>query len=53
METLFLISGLIFAAIMIYLLPKYAKFIHTQPKLHQDQMRKQEEEKNKDKTEEK
>ena len=48
METILIISGIIFAAIMIYLLPKYASFIHNQPKLRQEQMRKLEEEKNKD-----
>lgn len=47
-----MISGIIFAAIMIYLLPKYAKFIHQQPKLRQEQIRKLEEEKNNNKTEE-
>ena len=52
METLFLISGIIFAAIMIYLLPKYAKFINQQPKLRLEQIRKLEEEKNKNKPEE-
>lgn len=36
----------IFAVGMMILLPKYAKFIHAQPKLHIEKMRRQEEEDN-------
>lgn len=53
METVLTILAVIFAGGMLYMLPKYAKFIHQQPKLHQEQMRKrQEEEANKNKSEE-
>jgi choline-glycine betaine transporter len=51
-ETILIIAGLTFAAVMIYLLPKYAKFIHQQPKLRLDQIRKQEEEKDKNESKE-
>ena len=46
METALLLLAIIFAVIMIILLPKYAKFIHTQPKLAQEKKRQLEEEQN-------
>ena len=52
METILMIAGLTFAAVMIYLLPKYAKFIHQQPKLRLENIRKQEEDKKNNKPKE-
>ena len=45
-ETLFTILAIAFGVSMILLLPKYAKFIHQQPKLHREQMEKKEREQN-------
>ncbi len=37
MEALFLFFSVIFAVVMIFMLPKYARFIHEQPKKHMEQ----------------
>ncbi len=44
METVFLILAIAFVVIMLILLPKYAKFIHQQPKAHMEELRRREEE---------
>ena len=43
METVFMILAIAFAVIMLILLPKYAKFIHQQPKARMEELRKREE----------
>ncbi len=45
METFLTILAIVFAGVMLYLLPKYAKFIHQQPKMHMEKMRLEEEQK--------
>ncbi len=42
-ETVFMFLAIAFAVIMLILLPKYAKFIHQQPKERLEQIRRQEE----------
>lgn len=42
METVFMILAIGFAVVMLFLLPKYAKFIHQQPKAHMEKMREKE-----------
>ena len=42
-ETLIMVMGSIFTVGMLILLPKYAKFIHNQPKMHLDKKRQEEE----------
>lgn len=46
METLIMVMGSIFTVGMLILLPKYAKFIHNQPKMHLDKKRQEEEDEN-------
>lgn len=45
-ETALLILAGIFVVGMLILLPKYAKFIHNQPKIEADNIRRREEERN-------
>ncbi|GJL78263.1 MAG: hypothetical protein NPINA01_12520 [Nitrospinaceae bacterium] len=45
METAILILVSIFTVVMVILLPKYAKFIHNQPKIQNEKMRQEEDEK--------
>lgn len=46
METALLVVAIIFAVVMIILLPKYAKFIHTQPRIDIERKRQEEAEQN-------
>ena len=46
MDTFILVIAGVFAVVMMFMLPKYAKFINNQPKEHLERMRQQEEEKN-------
>lgn len=44
MDTFILVVAGVFAVVMMFMLPKYARFINTQPKQHMERMRQQEEE---------
>ncbi len=46
METLIMVMGSIFTVGMLILLPKYAKFIHSQPKMHLEKKQMDEDEEN-------
>ncbi|MFQ5449919.1 MAG: hypothetical protein ACE5E9_04785 [Nitrospinaceae bacterium] len=42
METVFFILGIVFAGVMLFMLPKYAKFINEQPKARLEEIRRKE-----------
>jgi hypothetical protein len=42
-DTFILVIAGVFAVVMLFMLPKYARFINTQPKEHMEKMRQQEE----------
>ena len=44
MDTFILVIAGVFAVVMMFMLPKYAKFINNQPKEHMKRMQEQEEE---------
>lgn len=44
MDTFILVIAGVFAVVMMFMLPKYAKFINSQPKEHMKRMQEQEEE---------
>lgn len=43
MDTFILVIAGVFAVVMLFMLPKYARFINTQPKEHMKRMQEQEE----------
>jgi hypothetical protein len=45
-DTFILVIAGVFAVIMLFMLPKYARFINNQPKEHMERMRQQAEEEN-------
>jgi uncharacterized ion transporter superfamily protein YfcC len=45
-ETTILVVAIIFTVVVLILLPKYAKFIHTQPRIDIERRRQQEAEQN-------
>jgi hypothetical protein len=45
-ETIVMVMGGVFTVGMLILLPKYAKFIHRQPKMHLEKKRQETEEQN-------
>lgn len=46
MDTFILVIAGVFAVVMLFMLPKYARFINTQPKEHMKRMQEQAEEEN-------
>ena len=43
MDTFILVLAGVFAVVMLFMLPKYARFINNQPKQHLERMREKEE----------